>query len=190
VRNYRVLWSLPAFGASDSWQTPHSSCAPHDGFSMRPRHTNASASMIPLQMAKTRILSHAIATLSDTSYGLRSLLQRSTTRQTFCPVYSRASCSWIRNDVAQTGRLAVASRSYKQCRIPSISLFSTSTTRRLKLEDEANSSKTSRNDVEVGRASSYQNYYVHYVVSLNLQSVSLGYVLQVPRCVIPVAIFL
>jgi hypothetical protein len=147
----RVIAFCVPFAASGSWQTSHGSCRPHDDLSVRQQHTNASASMIPFQTAKAKIPSHAIATLSDTSSGLLRLLQGSANRQTLCPVYSRASCSWTRNDVARNGRLPVVSKPYKQCSIRFTRPFSTSTTRRLKLEDGANSSKTSRDDVEVGR---------------------------------------
>jgi hypothetical protein len=119
---------------------------------VRPKHTTVSATMIPLQLAKARTPSRTLAALSDTSSGLRSLLQLSHNQRTLCSVYSRASCSWTRNDVARTNRHAVISRPYKQCNIRPASLFSTSTTRRLKLEDETNPAKPSRDDAQVGHA--------------------------------------
>jgi cardiolipin synthase len=150
--------------------------------------TNAAATMIPLHVAKARIPPLTIAALSDTSLSLRSLLQRSQNRQTLYPVYSRASCSWTRNDVARPNRLCLNSRPYKQCSIRSTSLFSTSTTRRLKLEDEANSSKTSTDDVEVGRV--FILKIVRFVIWCPQAVGYLCYRLYVWRYATPVVIFI
>jgi hypothetical protein len=122
-------------------------------------------------MAKATIPSHRLPALSGTPSGLRSLLQLSRNRQISCSVYSRASYFWTRNDVAQTSRHVVTSRPYQQCGIHPVSLFSTSTTQRLKIENEAKGPQTSGDDAQVGRISTTGSSTGSYVVSLNSRGV-------------------
>ncbi|KAI8940848.1 hypothetical protein NX059_002109 [Plenodomus lindquistii] len=67
--------------------------------------------------------------------------------QTLCPVSSRASCSWQRNDVGQTKRTATTPTSLRRCTIQPRALISTSTTRRLQLEDGKHGSKPAEHPV-------------------------------------------
>ncbi|RMZ73256.1 phosphatidyl synthase [Pyrenophora seminiperda CCB06] len=110
--------------------------------------------MISLFAARANIPSNAATALSGTSIGLRSLSRLAQNRQALVSVSSRASCTWIRDDVVRTTRPLLATRTRKPCSIWPTSLFSRSNTRRLKLEDEANSSQGPRNNIEPSRISS------------------------------------
>ncbi|KAF2854417.1 cardiolipin synthetase [Plenodomus tracheiphilus IPT5] len=86
--------------------------------------------------------SRAIVSASTTSLRISSLSRLPRVGQTLCPVFSRASCSWQRNDVGQTKRTSsTPTTSLRQCAIQPRAFFSTSTTHKLQLEDGNSSSK-------------------------------------------------
>ncbi|KAH6843809.1 cardiolipin synthetase [Alternaria alternata] len=103
--------------------------------------------MVPSFTAGANVPFRAIAALSDASVNLRTLSRLTQRRQTLCSVSSRASCTWTRDDV-KASRHPLVYKSYRQCGIRPASLFSTSTTRRLKLEDEVPISSASRSSTE------------------------------------------
>jgi hypothetical protein len=123
------------------------------------KHARAPASMVPLFTARANVPSRTIAALSEASISLRTLSRLTQHRQASCSVSSRASCTWSRDDV-KASRHPLVYKPYKQCAIRSASLFSTSTTRRLKLEDEAASSSASRSGTEVGAKFSHIETHV------------------------------
>ena len=116
-------------------------------------HANASASMISLFVAKAGSPSCVPAALSHTPIGLQNLSRLTQNRQALCLAASRASCTWVRNDV-KTNRRAIVARTpaYMSCGIRPVGLFSTSTTRRLQIENDPKESNASRSGAEVGSA--------------------------------------
>jgi hypothetical protein len=143
-----VCEASSAFVASGSWQTPTAASlkltSQRDG-----KHAKAPASMVPSFTARANVPFRTIVALSEASFSLRTLSRLTQHRQTLCSVSSRASCTWSRDDV-KASRHPLVYNPYKQCSIRPVSLFSTSTTRRLKLEDEAASSSAARSGTEVG----------------------------------------
>ncbi|KAL1793561.1 hypothetical protein ACET3X_008543 [Alternaria dauci] len=103
--------------------------------------------MVPSFTAGANVPFRTVAALADASASLRTLSRLTQHRQTLCSVSSRASCTWTRDDV-KASRHTFVYKPYRQCGIRPASLFSTSTTRRLKLEDEAPNSSASRSSTE------------------------------------------
>lgn len=143
-----VCEASSAFVASGSWQTPTAAASLKLTSQRDGAHAKAPASMVPSFTAGANAPFRAIAALSDVSVNLRTLSRLTQRRQTLCSVSSRASCTWTRDDV-KASRHPLVYKSYRQCGIRPASLFSTSTTRRLKLEDEVPNSSASRNSTEV-----------------------------------------
>lgn len=143
-----VCEASSAFVASGSWQTPTAAASLKLTSQRDGAHAKAPASMVPSFTAGANAPFRAIAALSDVSVNLRTLSRLTQRRQTLCSVSSRASCTWTRDDV-KTSRHPLVYKSYRQCGIRPASLFSTSTTRRLKLEDEVPNSSASRSSTEV-----------------------------------------
>ena len=112
-------------------------------------HANATASMISILTARAYTPCRTIAALSDASLNLRTLSRRAQHPQALCSASSRASCTWSRDDV-NISRRPLVHTPWKRYGHHPASLFSTSTIRRLKLEDEATGSPASRSGTEVG----------------------------------------
>ena len=143
-----VCEASSAFVASGSWQTPTAAASLKLTSRRDDAHAKAPASMVPPFTAGANVPFRAIAALSDASVNLRTLSRLTQRRQTLCSVSSRASCTWTRDDV-KASRHPLVYKPYRQCGIRPASLFSTSTTRRLKLEDEVPNSSASRSSTEV-----------------------------------------
>jgi len=105
--------------------------------------------MISTLTARAYTPCRTIAALSDASLSLRTLSRRAQHPQALCSASSRASCTWSRDDV-NLSRRSLVHTPWKHCGIRPASLFSTSTARRLKLEDEATGSPAPRSGTEVG----------------------------------------
>ena len=105
--------------------------------------------MISILPARAYTPCRTISALSEASLSLRTLSRRAQRPQALCSASSRASCTWSRDDV-NISRRPLVHTPWKHCGIRPASLFSTSTTRRLKLEDEATGSPVSRSGTEVG----------------------------------------
>ena len=112
-------------------------------------HANATASMISILPARAYTPCRTISALSEASLSLRTLSRRAQHPQALCSASSLASCTWSRDDV-NLSRRSLVHTPWKHCGIRPASLFSTSTTRRLKLEDEATGSSAPRSGTEVG----------------------------------------
>lgn len=90
--------------------------------------------MISPFMAGAIIPSNTLAAISASSLRLQALSRLPRIGQTLRPVYSRAFCSWVPNDVGQNRQPSKSKLNIRNNLQPA-SLFSTSTTRRLKVED-------------------------------------------------------
>ena len=143
-----VCEASSAFVASGSWQTPTAAASLKLTSQRDGAHAKAPASMVPSFTAGANVPFRAIAALSHASVNLRTLSRLTQRRQTLCSVSSRASCTWTRDDV-KASRHPLVYKPYRQCGIRPASLFSTSTTRRLKLEDEVPNFSASRSSTEV-----------------------------------------
>ncbi|KAF1839086.1 cardiolipin synthetase [Decorospora gaudefroyi] len=99
-------------------------------------------------MAGARLPSRTLTALLNTSNGISCVSRLPLKRQSLCSISSRASCSWLRNDVARTCRPSLNPRHYKRYSICPTGLFSTSTTRRLKIENNGKTSQSSRDSEE------------------------------------------
>ncbi|EMD91972.1 hypothetical protein COCC4DRAFT_74193 [Bipolaris maydis ATCC 48331] len=105
--------------------------------------------MIPLSAARAILPCHIPAALPRTSIGLGSILRPAHVRPSLYLATSRASGTWTRNDVKKyQHRRVVRGAAYGQCSQGHVGLFSTSTTRRLGIEDKAKESSASRNNAE------------------------------------------
>ncbi|KAF1850984.1 phosphatidyl synthase-like protein [Cucurbitaria berberidis CBS 394.84] len=102
-----------------------------------------------LSMAGVRAPSASLLSLSGPSIRLRALSRHPRIGQTFCPLSSRASYSWFRNDGYRPFQPSLGPRPRKPSSIQPASLFSTSTARRLKVEEDKNgATQTSRPNTE------------------------------------------
>jgi hypothetical protein len=151
-----VCEATSTFVASGSWQTPTAAASLKLTSQRDSKHAKASASMVPLFTARANVPFRTVAALSEASISLRTLSRLTQRRQALCSISSRASCTWSRDDV-KASRHPLVYKSYSQCGIRPASLFSTSTTRRLKIEDEVPSSSALRSGTEVGAQFSYNN---------------------------------
>ena len=107
--------------------------------------------MVPLFTARAVSPSHIPVALPRTSIGLRNIWPLTPGRQAWYPATSRAFGTWTRNDVKSYHRpIAAKTPAYTRRDNRNAGLFSTSTTRRLKIEDDAKESQASRNHAEVG----------------------------------------
>jgi len=103
--------------------------------------------MISILPARAYTPCRTISALSEASLSLRTLSRRAQHPQALCSASSLASCTWSRDDV-NLSRRSLVHTPWKHCGIRPASLFSTSTTRRLKLEDEVPNSSASRSSTE------------------------------------------
>ncbi|KAH7348048.1 cardiolipin synthetase [Pyrenochaeta sp. MPI-SDFR-AT-0127] len=102
--------------------------------------------MLSLSMAGARVPSAPFICHIQSSLGLRGLARRTRISETFCPLSSRASCSWVRNDATQPTRVLSSSRS--RLSIHSGRLLSTSSSQKLRDKEGGNVSTQASNPTD------------------------------------------
>jgi hypothetical protein len=135
------------YGTSTSWRHSCGSYELHVYLSCYAQPQIHAAPMISSSMAGARLPLSITTAFRNSSASLHA---PSRTRSLLSPLCSRASCSWTRNDVAQSRRRgSLVSPQYKRCTRSPATLFSTSTPRRLKVEDDKNDLLASQNNTQV-----------------------------------------
>jgi hypothetical protein len=91
-------------------------------------------------MATTRIMSAIFAFQPPLLRSQAALSRLPQTIQSFQPICSRASCSWVRNSVSQFGRAFPSVQNSREVHVKRVGAFSTSIIRRSRPEDTTSAS--------------------------------------------------